>query len=153
MPETRWLDSEEFAAWYAFLTAYHRLEKLIEEQLKSDAGVTHPQYEIMVALSAAPERQLRMTELARLVVVSKSALTYQIGQLEKSGMVRRTDCPDDERGVLAVLTEQGLHCLRRLAPGHVDVVRKYLIDTLTRDELASLTSAMGKANRAMGALG
>ncbi|MFI0419125.1 MarR family transcriptional regulator [Spongiactinospora gelatinilytica] len=153
MTETRWLDAVEMAAWHAFLFAYHRLEKRIEEQLKADAGLTHPQYEILVKLSSLPDHQMRMTELARGLVISKSALTYQIGQLEKAGLVRRTDCPGDDRGVLAVLTDEGMECLRRIAPAHVEVVRKYLIDRITRDELITLTRAMGKANQAMQATG
>ncbi|MFI6923662.1 MarR family winged helix-turn-helix transcriptional regulator [Nonomuraea spiralis] len=149
MTDTRWLDETEMAAWRAFLSASHLLERRIEEQLKTAAGLTHPQYEILARLSEAPGRQMRMTELARGVVVSKSALTYQITQLEKAGLVERATCPSDERGVLAVLTEAGTRCLERIAPGHVAVVRDYLIDRLSRAELASLTSAMTKSEQAL----
>jgi DNA-binding MarR family transcriptional regulator len=137
------------AAWRAFVSTTHLLERRIEEQLKSAAGLTHPQYEVLVWLAEAPGRQMRMSELARVVVASKSALTYQITQLEKAGLVQRTSCPSDERGVLAVITEAGLECLRRVAPGHVDVVRAYLIDQLTREELESMTTAMRKTEQAL----
>jgi DNA-binding MarR family transcriptional regulator len=147
--ETRWLDATEMAAWRAFVSTTHLLERRIEEQLKSAAGLTHPQYEVLVWLAEAPGRQMRMSELARVVVASKSALTYQITQLEKAGLVQRTSCPSDERGVLAVITEAGLECLRRVAPGHVDVVRAYLIDQLTREELESMTTAMRKTEQAL----
>ncbi|MEU4544229.1 MarR family winged helix-turn-helix transcriptional regulator [Nonomuraea dietziae] len=149
MSETRWLDAEEMTAWQAFLTASHLLDRRIEEQLKSAAGLTHPQFEILAILSAAPERRMRMTELARKVVVSKSGLTYQVGQLEKRGLVERTTCPDDDRGVLAVLTVEGLRHLEKIAPGHVEVVRRFLIDLLSREELATIASAMHKAQQAM----
>jgi DNA-binding MarR family transcriptional regulator len=147
--ETRWLDATEMAAWRAFVSTTHLLERRIEEQLKSAAGLTHPQYEVLVRLADAPGRQMRMSELARVVVASKSALTYQITQLEKTGLVERTTCPSDERGVLAVITEAGLECLRRVAPGHVDVVRAFLIDQLTREELESMTTAMRKTEQAL----
>jgi DNA-binding MarR family transcriptional regulator len=137
------------AAWRAFVSTTHLLERRIEEQLKSAAGLTHPQYEVLVWLAEAPGRQMRMSELARVVVASKSALTYQITQLEKAGLVQRATCPSDERGVLAVITEAGLECLRRVAPGHVDVVRAYLIDQLTREELESMTTAMRKTEQAL----
>jgi DNA-binding MarR family transcriptional regulator len=137
------------AAWRAFLSTSHLLERRIEEQLKATAGLTHPQYEILVRLADAPGRQMRMTELARGVVVSKSALTYQIGQLERAGLVERTTCPSDERGVLAVLTEAGVSCLERVAPGHLEVVRAYLIDRLTRGELETMTTAMCKTEQAL----
>ncbi|MBN6057052.1 MarR family transcriptional regulator [Nonomuraea sp. RK-328] len=149
MTDTRWLDDTEMAAWRAFLSTSHLLERRIEEQLKAAAGLTHPQYEILVRLADAPDRQMRMTELARGVVVSKSALTYQITRLEKAGLVERATCPSDDRGVLAVLTEAGLRCLERVAPGHLAVVRAYLIDRLSRDELEVMTTAMRKTERAL----
>ncbi|GAA3208916.1 MarR family winged helix-turn-helix transcriptional regulator [Nonomuraea helvata] len=144
MTDPRWLDATEMAAWRAFLSTSHLLERRIEEQLKAAAGLTHPQYEILVRLAEAPRRQMRMTELSRGAVVSKSALTYQITQLEKAGLVERATCPGDERGVLAVLTDAGLRCLERVAPGHVEVVREYLIDRLSREELQAMTTAMQK---------
>lgn len=143
--QTRWLDETEAAAWRAFLFTAHLLERRIEEQLKTEAGLTHPQYEILVRLSDEPDRRLRMTQLAREVVVTKSALTYQITQLEKAGLVERATCPSDDRGVLAVLTDDGMRCLERTAPGHVDVVREFLIDQLTPDELRTMTQALLKA--------
>ncbi|WP_433510041.1 MarR family winged helix-turn-helix transcriptional regulator [Nonomuraea sp. CA-143628] len=149
MTDTAWLDETEMAAWRAFLSTSHLLERRIEEQLKAAAGLTHPQYEVLARLADAPGRQMRMTELARGVVVSKSALTYQIGQLEKAGLVERTTCPSDERGVLAVLTEAGVRCLERVAPGHVEVVRAFLIDRMTRGELETMTTAMRKTEQAL----
>ncbi|MFI7442200.1 MarR family winged helix-turn-helix transcriptional regulator [Nonomuraea indica] len=149
MTDTRWLDETEMAAWRAFLSTSHLLERRIEEQLKAAAGLTHAQYEILVRLSGAPGRQMRMTELARGVVASKSALTYQITQLEKAGLVERATCPSDDRGVLAVLTETGMRCLEQIAPGHLEVVRRYLIDRLTREELEVLTAAMRRTEEAL----
>ncbi|WP_113703718.1 MarR family winged helix-turn-helix transcriptional regulator [Nonomuraea lactucae] len=149
MTDTRWLDETEMAAWRAFLATSHLLERRIEEQLKASAGLTHPQYEILVRLSAQPGHRMRMTELARGVVASKSALTYQITQLEKAGLVERTTCPSDDRGVLAVLTGAGMRCLEQVAPGHVEVVRAYLIDRLTRDELEVMTTAMRRTEQAL----
>jgi DNA-binding MarR family transcriptional regulator len=137
------------AAWRAFVSTSHLLERRIEEQLKAAAGLTHPQYEILVQLSESPGRQMRMTELARGVVVSKSALTYQITQLEKAGLVERATCPSDDRGVLAVLTEAGLRCLEKVAPGHLEVVRAFLIDRLSREELHTMGAAMRKTEDAL----
>ncbi|MEV0344462.1 MarR family transcriptional regulator [Nonomuraea sp. NPDC050680] len=149
MTDTAWLNETEMAAWRAFLSTSHLLERRIEEQLKAAAGLTHPQYEVLARLADAPGRQMRMTELAKGVVVSKSALTYQIGQLEKAGLVERTTCPSDERGVLAVLTDAGVRCLQLVAPGHVEVVRAYLIDRMTRGELETMTAAMRKTEQAL----
>jgi DNA-binding MarR family transcriptional regulator len=146
---TRWLDEHEMVAWTAYLTASHLLERRVEEQLKAEAGLTHAQYEILARLSAAPDRRLRMTELAHGVVASKSGLTYQISRLEKMGLVARETCPSDERGVLAVLTGEGMACLERTAPGHVAVVRALLIDLLEPGELETMTRVMRKMEAAM----
>ncbi|MBU7599806.1 MarR family transcriptional regulator [Streptomyces sp. P38-E01] len=144
MTRTRWLDERERAAWRGFLEASHRVERALEQQLKEDAGLSHPQYEVLVRLADAPGRELRMTELARLLITSKSGLTYQIGQLEKRGHVRRRSCPTDVRGVFAQLTDQGYEALRQAAPGHVDAVRTALIDVLEPDELDVLARALGR---------
>ncbi|SNS37003.1 DNA-binding transcriptional regulator, MarR family [Streptosporangium subroseum] len=147
MTDARWLSKTEMDAWMSYVAATHLLERRVEEQLKA-SGLTHAQYEILAKLSASAGRRLRMTELARQVVVSKSGLTYQIGQLEKRGLVERTAHPSDDRGVLAVLTEKGVRCLERTAPGHVAVVRAFLIDRLTPDELRTMTRIMTKAAEA-----
>ena len=144
MTSPRWLSAAELDAWRTYLVTTHLLERRIEEQLKADAGLTHGQYEILVRLSEAPERSIRMTELARQAVISKSALTYQVGQLEKAGLVERASCATDERGVLAVLTDEGLRTLERIAPAHVEVVREYLLDQLTSDDLGTLAEIMAK---------
>ena len=137
------------AAWRAFISTFHLLERRIEEQLKSAAGLTHPQYEILVHLSEAPGRRMRMTELARVVVASKSALTYQVTRLEQAGLVARETCPSDDRGVLAVLTDEGMRCLERAAPGHLEVVRAYLIDRLSREEVQAMADAMRKTEQTL----
>lgn len=144
MTEPRWLSAAELDAWRMYLVTSHLLERRVEEQLKADAGLTHGQYEILVHLSEAPEHRIRMTELARRTVISKSALTYQISQLEKAGLVARESCATDERGVLAVLTEHGMSTLKRIAPGHVEVVREYLVDQLSGNDLAALAEIMAK---------
>lgn len=147
MTEPRWLDEQEMAAWNAFLEASHLVERRIEQQLKDQEGLSHPQYEIMVRLADAPNGEMRMTELAGLLLTSKSGVTYQIGKLEKAGLVWRHSCPGDDRGVFAMLTEQGLAKLRRAAPRHLKTVRSVLIDVLSRDQMASLTDGLESVAR------
>lgn len=133
------------AAWLAFLEISHRLDRAIEQQLRHDAGLSHAQYEILSRLGAAEAGQLRMSGLADVIIVSRSGLTYQVTQLERAGLVRRERCPSDERGVLAVLTEAGRKALARAAPGHVGVVRRFLIDALTPTQRSALTDALAAA--------
>src|SRR5690242_8003363 len=141
----RWLDPAEMAAWLAFLEVSHLLDRKIEQQLKHDAGLSHAQYEILSRLAAAPDGQLRMSELADVIIVSRSGLTYQVTQLERAGLVRREKDADDERGVLAVLTADGRAALLRAAPGHVRVVRHYLIDALTPAQRSALAEGLAAA--------
>lgn len=147
MTEPRWLDVDEMAAWNAFVEAGNLVNRRVEQQLREQAGLSHPQYEILVRLSAAPEGEIRMSELAQLVVTSKSGLTYQVTQLEKAGLVGRRTCETDDRGVIASLTEAGRRKLEETAPGHVELVREHLIDVLDRDQLRALTDALGVVSR------
>jgi len=105
----------------------------------------HPAWANDARLGAAAAGQLRMSELADVIVVSRSGLTYQITQLEKAGLVRREKCPSDERGILAVLTSTGRDALDRAAPGHLRVVRKNLIDALTPAQREALAEGLTAA--------
>ncbi|WP_016905199.1 MarR family winged helix-turn-helix transcriptional regulator [Streptomyces xiaopingdaonensis] len=147
MDAPRWLDDREMAAWQGFLEASNRVARHLEAQLRDAAGLSHPQYEILVRLADAPDRSLRMTELADGLLTSKSGLTYQVDRLEKRGLVVRRSCPTDVRGVLAVLTDEGLHTLREAAPGHVAAVREVLIDVLEDDEVTVLAGAFDRVGR------
>jgi len=133
------------AAWLAFLEVSHRLDRVIEQQLRRDAGLSHAQYEILSRLESAPGGRLRMSELADVIIVSRSGLTYQVGQLERAGLVRREKDATDERGVLAVLTAGGRAALLRAAPGHVRVVRHYLIDALTPAQRSAIAEGLAAA--------
>jgi DNA-binding MarR family transcriptional regulator len=145
--EPRWLDDQERAAWIAFLAASNLVARKLEQQLKDEAGLSHTQYEVLVQLSAAEGRSLRMTELADLLVTSKSGLTYQVTQLERAGLVVRRSCPSDVRGVVAELTDRGMEVLRQAAPGHVEAVREALIDVLTPEQRDHLAQGLGEVSR------
>lgn len=147
MSAVKWLDEGEMRAWHSFLAAGALVDRLVDAQLKEAVGLSHPQYEILVRLAAAPGGELRMTELADTLLTSKSGLTYQVTQLEKAGLVERRSCPSDVRGVLAVLTETGRCRLEQGAPGHVTLVRELLIDVLTPEQLATLADSLGEVTR------
>jgi DNA-binding MarR family transcriptional regulator len=127
-----------------FLRAGILLNRRIDHQLKEDSGLSHVQYAVLVQLIEEPEGELRMSELAGILNTSKSGLTYQIGQLENAGLVRRRPDPDDVRGVIAVITDEGRKRQAQAAPGHVAVVRDHLIDVLGPEQLAVLTDGFGE---------
>ncbi|MFD7747621.1 MarR family winged helix-turn-helix transcriptional regulator [Streptomyces sp. NPDC059698] len=138
----RWLTDEEQHTWRAYLHATTLLEDHLDRQLQRDAGMPHTYYGLLVQLSQAPRRRMRMTELARNAKITRSRLSHAIARLEKNGWVRREDCPSDKRGQNAVLTDDGYAMLRRSAPGHVEAVRQAMFDRLTPEQVSSLGEIM-----------
>src|SRR4051812_18409867 len=118
--EPRWLSADEQRIWRAFANASKVVFSRLDRQLQRDSGIPLAYYEIFVALSEAPERRMRMNELADFTRFSKSRLSHAIGRLEKLGWVRRIQCPADRRGAYAELTGSGFDLLAAAAPGHVD---------------------------------
>ncbi len=138
----RWLTDEEQHAWRAYLHATTLLEDHLDRQLQRDAGMPHTYYGLLVQLSQAPRRRMRMTELARNAKITRSRLSHPIARLETTGRVRRAACPSDKRGPNAVLTDDGYEMLRRSAPGHVEAVRQAMFDRLTPEQVSSLGEIM-----------
>ena len=136
--ETRWLTASEQQAWRLFVTACQTLFSDVEAQLQHEAGFPHGYYEILVRLSEAPGRALRMSQLAEASTSSKSRLSHAVARLEERGWIQRVDCPTDRRGQVAQLTDQGFAALAEAAPGHVAQVRRSLIDMLTPEQLRQL---------------
>jgi DNA-binding MarR family transcriptional regulator len=136
--ETRWLDAEEQRAWRAYLTATRGLGDVLDRELQRDSGIPHAYYEILVRLSEAPDRALRMSSLAESSNSSRSRLSHAVARLEEAGWVERRDCPTDRRGQVAVLTDKGFAALEAAAPGHVRGVREHLFDRLTPEQVRQL---------------
>jgi len=138
MAETRWLTEREQEVWRSFMAAFLGLNDQLARQLQRDSGMPHAYYEILVSLSEAPDRTLRMSELAGLRGSSRSRLSHAVARLEAAGWVRRQDCPTDKRGSFAVLTDKGFAALEKAAPGHVNEVREQLFDKLTPEQVHQL---------------
>lgn len=138
MDDTRWLSDDEQRTWRSFLTASRMLWERIERQLQQDGGLPHAYYEILVRLSEAPDRTLRMSQLATTSLSSRSRLSHAVARMEEAGWVQRRPCPSDKRGQLASLTASGMERLREAAPGHVAAVRDMLLDPLTPAQQTSL---------------
>ncbi|GHE47079.1 MarR family transcriptional regulator [Streptomyces griseoaurantiacus] len=147
---TRWLTSEEQRAWRAYLAASSLLEDAIDRQLQQQAGLPHLYYSVLANLSEAPDRRLRMTDLAASLKVTRSRLTYAVARLEKDGTVRREACPGDGRGSIAVLTEAGARLLERTAPGHVETVRAAVFDRLTPEQVEQFEEICARIAGALG---
>jgi len=135
---TRWLDPDEQRAWRAYLSATQLLHAQLDRELQRDSGIPHAYYEILVRLSEAPNRVLRMSELASAAESSRSRLSHAVARLEEAGWVLRESCPTDRRGSFARLTDDGFAALDAAAPAHVASVRRHLIDQLTPEQVRQL---------------
>lgn len=136
--DIRWLDQEQQHSWRAFLVGTTLLMDRLDRDLREHHNLSMPEYEIMVRLSEADERRLRMAVLADSVSHSRSRVTHTIVRLEKAGLVKRSACLSDGRGVEAVLTDQGLAALEEAAPTHVAGVRQFMVDLAEDDDFAAL---------------
>ncbi|MDN6330169.1 MAG: MarR family winged helix-turn-helix transcriptional regulator [Brachybacterium sp.] len=145
-PEDLWLTGTEQTAWRTFLYATTLLTDRFGEALQVDPEIdlTLGEYEILVRLSEAEKKFLRMSELADKVVHSRSRLTHTVSRMEKRGLVERVRCSDDGRGRQAQLTGAGEAMLVRAAPAHVRSVRELLLDVIGHDDLLELGRILGK---------
>lgn len=141
--ETCWLSDDEHEAWRAYLDATRLLLRMLDQQLTRDSGISFTDFELLVILSEAPQRRLRMRELADAMTTTRGGATRAIGRLVDAGWVQRVECEDDKRGMMAELTEAGADKLAAASPGHVDQVRRSMFDLLSDGDVAVLERAFG----------
>jgi DNA-binding MarR family transcriptional regulator len=137
----QWLTDAEQASWRAILRGTRLLERALDDAL-GDAGLQLSEYEIISMLSESPNHRLRMSELAAMVVQSRSRLTHTAKRLEDRGWVTREQCSDDKRGVELVLTSGGLAAVSDIARVHVQSVRANLVDIMTPTQFTAIGDAM-----------
>src|SRR3954466_14421564 len=135
---TRWLSEDEQQVWRAFLAANKLVFEQLDRELQRDCQIPHTYYEILVRLSEAPDRALRMSALADRSQSSRSRLSHAVARLEENGWVERRSCTDDKRGQIAHLTAAGFAALAAAAPGHVEGVRAHVFDPLTPEQVTQL---------------
>jgi DNA-binding MarR family transcriptional regulator len=145
----RWLDEEEQGAWRTLIGVHARLVARLDAELQCAHGLMLADYEVLVHLSEAPDASLRMSALAERLLLSPSGLTRRVDGLVRDGLVERRTCPTDRRGSLAALTLQGRARLEEAAPTHLNGVRKYLVDRLSRSELLGMAEAARQVGEAL----
>ena len=127
----KWLTPNEMVAWRRYIIASRQLLAALEADLK-EHDLTLPDYEILALLSDAPDRQMRMSELAKISLLSRSRLSHRMKVMEKAGWLKREPCPVDKRGYFAVMTPKGWKAIVAAAPDHVESVRARFIDHLSK---------------------
>jgi DNA-binding MarR family transcriptional regulator len=136
--DTRWLDDEELAAWVGLVAVVELLPGVLDAQLRRDSDLAHFEYFVLAMLSEAPERTLRMTALAQRTNATLPRLSHVVRRLEERGLVERSPSPEDRRATNARLTDSGWEAIAAAAPGHVENVRRHVIDVLTREQVQQL---------------
>ncbi len=141
---THWLSEHEQELWRGWIAASMLLPERLNRDLYEQHGLTGTDYQILVELSEAPERRMRMSTLADHTQLSRSRLSHQIDRMTKIALVVREVCDDDGRGMFAVLTDHGWDTIVAAAPDHVASVRRHLLDQLTTQEFEAFGQACVK---------
>lgn len=131
--EPRWLNAAEMKAWRRYIIASRRLLEALDDDLAAH-DISMSDYEVLAQLSEAPERRMRMSELAAVAMISRSRLSHRIKVMEKAGWVKREACSDDKRGYFAVMTTKGWKAIVAAAPDHVASVRERFLDALDKGD-------------------
>lgn len=147
--DVRWLTADEQRAWRAWRDGTARLLDVLAHDLEQATGLSLGEYEVLVRLSEAPGRTLRMSELAGELAHSRSRLTHTIRRMETAGLVGRAPCLEDARGVNCTMTTAGWERLVEAAPVHVESVRNRLVDVLTPGQMQALGDAMATVGEAL----
>ena len=127
---TSLLSREEQALWRRFVETHAAIVRRLDDDLRSQSGLTLSSYEVMLELVRAPGNRLRMAELAERLLFTRSGITRLVDRLERDGFVERNECAHDGRGVYAILTEKGYDTFEAAAGPHVDGIRRLFFNPL-----------------------
>ena len=144
----KWLNPVEMKAWRQYIIASRRLLDALDEDLAAH-DLSMADYEVLAQLSDAPDRTMRMSELADVAMISRSRLSHRIKVMEKEGWVRREACPDDKRGSFAIMTPKGWKAIVAAAPDHVESVRSRFIDHLSKDDQKALSEIFERVTNSL----
>ena len=135
------LSADEIAAWKGMLRTHRDLVVSLDSQLERDHSLPLSSYEVLMVLADSEGGRARMGELADQLLLSRSGLTRLVDRLVRQGLVERTPCEDDARGLYAAITRSGRAKLKRARPTHLDGVRRLFFSKLTDSDLAALAAA------------
>jgi len=136
---SRWLTEEEQRAWRGLLRMTSQLNARANRLLQEEYGISLADYEVLVALSEAPEDRLRVFEVADALAWEQSRVSHQLARMQRRGLITREGCATDARGAFAVLTTVGRATIERAAPAHVEQVRQLVFDELSHEQVSALT--------------
>ena len=131
--QPRWLDDEEQQLWRLILAGFTKISRTIDDRLQAGGDISSPEFSVLVALSEAQGRTLRLRELCEELGWDRSRASHQVTRMKKRGLLTKRKCPGDARGVLVSLTDEGMSHLEEAVPDHVETVRRLIFDHLDAD--------------------
>ena len=140
-PVAQALSPAELAAWRGFMRAHATLVRQLDCELEEAHGLPLVSYDVLARLEKAPDKRMRMRELAEAVRLSRSGLTRLVDRMVRDGLIKRSTCSADARGAFAVLTPKGDRAVQAARPVHLDGVRRRFLDHFDDEELTVLTDA------------
>jgi len=143
--DVQWLTAQEQRVWRRWLTLNARLSATLQRELQDDAGLSMPDFEVLVHLTDSPEGRIRVTDLARLLQWERSRVSHHVTRMEGRRLVQRVECTEDGRGAFIVITPQGRAAIEQAAPGHVKTVRRLVFDALSPEDLDAFATIIEKA--------
>ena len=138
------LAAQELRAWRGLLQVHSAVTQALDAQMRTEHGLSLSSYEVLMFLADAPDRRLRMADIADRALLSRSGLTRLVDRLVETGLVERRTCSDDGRGAFAQLTPAGLEQVRAARRTHLEGVRRFFLDHLADDDLRALGDAWSR---------
>ena len=142
--DVQWLTAEEERVWRRWLTLNARLSATLHRELQDDAGLSMPDFEVLVHLTDSPEGRVRVTDLARLMQWERSRVSHHVTRMERRRLVQRVECAEDGRGAFVLITPPGRAAIEQAAPGHVNMVRRLIFDALSPEEVDAFATIIEK---------
>lgn len=131
--QPRWLEDDEQQLWRLMLAGFNKISRTIDDRLQEGSDISSSEFSVLVTLSEAEDRTLRLRELCDELGWDRSRASHQVTRMKKRGLLTKSKCPGDARGVLVTLTDQGMAHLEEAVPDHVETVRRLVFDNLDPD--------------------
>jgi DNA-binding MarR family transcriptional regulator len=145
LPARRSLTADELQVWRDFIETTEAVRTELGRRLQSESNLSPGDYAVLLALTEAPARRLRSSDLAVAIGWERSRLSLHLGRMERRGLIRREDCATDSRGAEVVLEDTGATAFRRASAPHLRAVQQLFVEALTPEQLA----VVGEISRAL----
>ena len=144
------LSGDQVELWRSFYAMRRKLDRALDLQLQRESGVSASEYEILLSLNEAPQRRLRIKDIAGTIGWEKSRVSHLVTRMERRGLLNRADCEVDGRGSWIGLTTVGRRTIIGATRGHTDAIRRYFFDVLTPQEIAAIAELSPRVIDAIG---